>query len=120
MTILPVLRPPAGLRGRPYFDALRALDAAHGEAMAAEVAALKAERGGTITTAEIVRVCLRYRVTLSAGFAILEDRNALACGTYDVIRRSKSPDGRPWTVRGLLSAVVERDGIPEAAEGVTL
>lgn len=118
MTILPALRPPAGLRGRPYFDALRALDAAHGEAMAAEVATLKAARGGKVTTAQIIRVILRYRLTLSAGFTILEDRNALACGTYDVIRRSKGPDGRPWTVQGLLIAAVERDGIPDAAEGV--
>lgn len=114
----PPLRPAAGLRGKAYFNALRALDAAHDAAMAAEIAAIKAECGGKLTTAHIIGVCLRYRLTLLAGFAILEDRHALACGTYDVIRRSKSPAGTPWTVRGLIEAVTARDGWPDAAPGV--
>ena len=117
MADLPPLRPPAGLRGRPYFDALRALDAAHGASMVAEIAILKAQRGGKVTLAQIVGVCLRYRLTLFAGFTILEDRGALACGTYDMIRRGKRPGGGTWTVRDILSEVISRDGVPDAAPG---
>jgi len=96
---------------------MRALAAAHGAAMAADVQAYKNE-DGKITLARIVMICLRYRISLWAGFAILEDCNALAIGTYDRLKASNGPDDRPWSPTRAVQAVIEAHGLPEAAPGI--
>jgi len=97
---------------------MRALTAAHGAAMAADVQAYKNAQDGKITLARIVMICLRYRLSLWAGFATLEDLGALACGTYDRLKASNGPDDRPWSPTRAVEAVIETFGLPDAAPGI--
>lgn len=109
-TDLPRLRPYAR-QGKPLYAELRALRKMHGEAMKAEVEAIKRERGGKIMLAQIVTIILRYRLSLFAGFEILEDVNALACGTYDRIKRGMRPSE-------ILKKYMAEYPVPDAAWGV--
>jgi len=97
---------------------MRALAAAHGAAMAADVQAYKDAANGKIRLWQIAIICLRYRLSLFAGFTILEDCGALACGTYDRIRDSNGPDRRPWSSKRAVEAVIETFGLPAAAPGI--
>jgi len=97
---------------------MRALAAAHGAAMVADVQAYKNAQDGKIKLWQIVTICLRYRLSIWAGFAILEDAHALAIGTYDRIRDSNGPDGRPWSSTRAVQAVIEAHGLPDAAPGI--
>jgi len=97
---------------------MRALAAAHGAAMAADVQAYKDAANGKIRLWQIAIICLRYRLSLFAGFTILEDCGALAIGTYDRIRDSNGPDGRPWSSTRAVQAVIDAHGLPDAAPGI--
>lgn len=67
---------------------------------------------GGVTAADLIRIILRYRLTLAAGFAILEEQKAIRTGTYDRLKRSKRPS--QW-----LAEYVALEGIPDAAEEVS-
>ena len=114
---LPRLRPHAR-QGAPLYAEMRALTAAHGAAMAADVQAYKNTEDGKITLARIVMICLRYRLSIWAGFAILEDAHALAIGTYDRLKASSGPDDRPWSPTRAVQAVIDAHGLPDAAPGI--
>jgi len=96
---------------------MRALAAAHGAAMAADVQML-GNASGNITLGRIIAICLRYRISLWAGFAILEDAHALAIGTYDRLKASNGPDDRPWSSTRAVQAVIDAHGLPDAAPGI--
>jgi len=113
---LPRLRPYAR-HGAPLYAEMRALAAAHGAAMAADVQEL-GTNDGKIRLWKLVTICLHYRISLWAGFAILEDAHALACGTYDRLRASNGPDDRPWSPTRTVQAVIDAHGLPAAAPGI--
>ena len=114
---LPRLRPYAR-HGAPRSAEMRALAAAHGAAMAADVQAYKDAANGKIRLWQIAIICLRYRLSLFAGFTILEDYGALPTGTYDRLKASNGPDDRPWSPTRAVQAVIETFGLPAAAPSV--
>jgi len=114
---LPRLRPYAR-HGGALSAEMRALTAAHGAAMAADVQAYKDAANGKIRLWQIAIICLRYRLSLFAGFTILEDAHALAIGTYDRLKASNGPDGRPWSPTRAVLAVIDAHGLPDAAPGI--
>lgn len=116
---LPALRPTA--RHKAYYDELRTLQARHGAAILADVAAIKAERG-SLKLGDALGLALRYRLKLAALFAILEDGRAVPVGTYDRLKESRfvgyadGTEGRFAPMR-LLAEHIAAHGLPAPAPG---
>lgn len=115
---LPTLRPLG--RHKAYYDELRAIDAQVGDALEAEARALRGERGLSIR--HMCGLALRYRLKFAALLTLLEDRNVVACGTYDRMKDcniAAYADGTPgrFAPMRLLAEHVAAHGLPDAAPG---
>lgn len=81
---LPPLRPLAR-QGAAYRAELKAILKAEGQAIVAEER-IVFHRNGKVTVKDVCRIALAHRLNLKVTFDYLEERGALACGTYESLK----------------------------------